>query len=153
MMVKIDKKFGILGVFSILTFYRLEYLYLIEKLWILTGVTTNLINHSNFIVFLLFFFSEEMKISRRSRPEVFFKKGVHRNFAKFTGKHMCQSLLLNKVAGLRHATLLKKRLWRRCFSVNFAKCLRTLFYIEHLWWLILDICITFRSHITFKILN
>ena len=28
-------------------------------------------------------------------------RGVLRNFAKFTGKHLCQSLFLNKVAGLR----------------------------------------------------
>ena len=28
---------------------------------------------------------------------------------------------------LRPATLLKKRLWKRCFPVNFAKFLRTLF--------------------------
>ena len=54
-------------------------------------------------------------------------KGVLRNLAKFTGKHMCQGLFLNKVAGLRPATLLKKRLWRRCFPVNFAKFLRTPF--------------------------
>ena len=32
------------------------------------------------------------------------------------------------------ATLLKKRLWDRCFHVNFAKFLRTAFFIEHLWW-------------------
>ena len=53
--------------------------------------------------------------------------GVLRNFAKLTGKHLCQSLFLNKVAGLRPATLLKKRLWHRCFPVNFAKFLRTPF--------------------------
>ena len=29
---------------------------------------------------------------RSSRPEVFFKKGVLRNFTKFTRKHLCQSL-------------------------------------------------------------
>ena len=29
------------------------------------------------------------------------KKSVLRNFAKFTGKHLCQRLFLNKVAGLR----------------------------------------------------
>ena len=29
---------------------------------------------------------------RSSRPEVFCKKGILRNFAKFTGKHLCQSL-------------------------------------------------------------
>ena len=36
---------------------------------------------------------------RSIRPEVFGKKGVLRNFAKFTGKYLCQSLVLNKVAG------------------------------------------------------
>ena len=39
-------------------------------------------------------------ITRSSRTEVFCKKGVLRNFAKFTGKHLCQSLFFNKVAGL-----------------------------------------------------
>ena len=38
------------------------------------------------------------------------RKGFPRNFAKFTGKHLCQSLFFNKVAGLRPATLLKKRI-------------------------------------------
>ena len=57
-----------------------------------------------------------------SRPEVFCKKGVLKHFAKFTGKHLCQP-----------ATLLKKRFWHRCFPVNFAKFLRTPFFIKHLW--------------------
>ena len=48
-------------------------------------------------------------IFRSSRPEVFSKKSVLRNFIKFTGKHQCQSLLFNKVTGLRPATLFKKR--------------------------------------------
>ena len=65
------------------------------------------------------------------------KKGVLRNFTKFTGKHLCQSLFFNKVAGLRPATLLKKRLWHRCFPVNFVKFLRTPSFIERLWWLLL----------------
>ena len=82
---------------------------------------------------LLFFVS-----TRSSRPEVFCKKGALSNFAKFTGKHLCQSLFFNKVAGLRPATLLKKRLWHRCFPVNFAKFLRTPFFTEHLWWLLLS---------------
>ena len=33
------------------------------------------------------------------------RKGVLRNFEKFTGKHLCQSLFLNKVAGLRHCKI------------------------------------------------
>ena len=31
----------------------------------------------------------------------FYKKDVRKNFAKFTGKQLCQSLLLYKVVGLR----------------------------------------------------
>ena len=65
------------------------------------------------------------------------KKYVFGKFAKFTGKHLCQSLFFNKVADLRPATLLKKRLWHRCFPVNFAKYLRTPFLTEHLWSLLL----------------
>ena len=48
-----------------------------------------------------------------------------RNFAKFTGKHLCQSFFLKQNWGLSPATLLKKRLWHRCFQVNFSKFLRT----------------------------
>ena len=31
------------------------------------------------------------------------------------------------------ATLLKKRLWHRCFPVNFAKISKNTFFTEHLW--------------------
>ena len=50
-----------------------------------------------------------------------------RNFAKFAGKHLCQSLFFSKVSDLRPATLLKKRHWHRCFPVSCTKFLRTLF--------------------------
>ena len=62
---------------------------------------------------------------RSSHRRCSVKKGVLRNFVKFTGKHLCQSLFLNKVAGPRPATLLKKSLWHVFFPVNFAKFLRT----------------------------
>ena len=65
---------------------------------------------------------------QKQLPEVFCKKNVLRNFAKFPGKHLCQNLFLNKVTGLRAATFLKKRLWHRCFPRNVAKFLRTHFY-------------------------
>ena len=68
---------------------------------------------------------------RISRPEFFYKKGVLRNFAKFIVKHLCQSLLFNKVAGLR--------LWHRCFPMNFVKFLSPFFSIERLLWLPLQI--------------
>ena len=42
---------------------------------------------------------------QKQPPEVFYEKRFLRNFPKFTGKYLCQSLFFNKVAGL-----LKKRL-------------------------------------------
>ena len=49
---------------------------------------------------------------------------------------------LNKVAGSGPATLLKKRIWCRCFPLNFAKFLKTSFLTEHLWWLLLVVICT-----------
>ena len=60
-------------------------------------------------------------IIRSSHRRSSIEKGVLKTFAKFTGKHLCQSLFFNKVADLRPATLSKKRLWHRCFLLNFAK--------------------------------
>ena len=51
--------------------------------------------------------------SRWASSEVFCQKSVLRNFSKFTGKHMCQSLFFNKVEDLP-------------------------FFIEHLWLLLLN---------------
>ena len=57
--------------------------------------------HGTFLTKLKFPF---FPILRSSRLEVFCEKGVLRKFAKFTGKHLCQRLFLNKVAGLRPAS-------------------------------------------------
>ena len=54
---------------------------------------------------------------RRSRPEVFCKKGVLQHFAKFTVKHKCRNFLLQAC--------------NRFFPVNFAKFKKNLFW-EHL---------------------
>ena len=67
------------------------------------------------------------KSFRSSHQRCSVNKGVLRNQTKFTGKHLCQSLFSSKVTGLRSATLLNKRLWHKCFPVNFAKLLRTPF--------------------------
>ena len=68
--------------------------------------------------------------TRSSRPAVFCKYYVLKNFAKCTGKRDAD----------------------RCFPVNFAKFLRKLFFIENLTWLLLeieyDICMI--SYITSK---
>ena len=62
-------------------------------------------------------------IGRSSRQEVFCDEGALTNFAKLTGKHLCQSLS-------------KIRFWHMCFPVNFAKFLRTPFLTERLRWLL-----------------
>ena len=47
--------------------------------------------------------------NRSSHQKCSMKKGVLKNFTKFTGKHLCQSLFYNKFAGLSPATLIKKK--------------------------------------------
>ena len=66
-------------------------------------------------------------VFRSSHQRCSKKKGVLKSSAKFTGKHLKQSLFLNKFEGLSSATFLKKRLWHRSFPVNFTKSLRTRF--------------------------
>ena len=68
-----------------------------------------------FLKFLNFLSEDLICLKAVSCLEVFCKKGVLRNFAKFIGKR------------LRQVTLLKKRLWHKCFPVNFMKFLRTPF--------------------------
>ena len=53
------------------------------------------------VKFKLFFYILNNFFYKSSRLEVFCKKGVLKNFAKFTEKHLCQSIFFNKVAGLR----------------------------------------------------
>ena len=65
---------------------------------------------------------------RSSRPEVFCEKGVLRNFAKFTGKHLCQGLFLNKVAGF-----IEKEILAQVFSCEFCEISKNTFnYRTHL---------------------
>ena len=62
---------------------------------------------------------------RSSRPELFCKKGVLRNF------------FFNKVAGL--GNFIKKEALAKVFSSKFCKFLRTPFLTEHFQWLLLKI--------------
>ena len=64
---------------------------------------------------------------------MFYKQGVLKNIIKFTGKHLCQSLFFNKVAGDAAPTLLKKRLWRRCFLCEFCEIFKNTYLKEHPW--------------------
>ena len=69
---------------------------------------------------------------QKQPPTVFCKKGVFKNFGKFTGKHLCQRLFFNKVTDLTPANLSEKSLWYRYFPMNFAKFLKTPFFTVHL---------------------
>ena len=55
----------------------------------------------NVVLLVIYLFHHDSSKSLSSRQEVFCEKGVLRNFTKFAGKHLCQSLFFNKVAGLR----------------------------------------------------
>ena len=80
---------------------------------------------------------EKFSYIKSSHRRCSVRNDVLKNFAKVTGKHVCQCLFFDKVAVLRPATFLKMRPWRRCFAVNFAKFLRTFFFREQLWMLLL----------------
>ena len=63
--------------------------------------------------------------SRSSHQRCSIEKAILKNFAIFTGKHLCWSLLLIDLQASRPATFLKS-----CFPVNIAKFLRTLNLIK-----------------------
>ena len=70
---------------------------------------------------------------------MYFRIGVLKNFAMFTGKTPVLESLFNKYAGLKACNFIKKRLQHRFFPVKFAKFLRTPFLTEHVRWLLLEI--------------
>ena len=70
------------------------------------------------------------------------KKGVLKNFTKFTEKHLCQSLFFNQVEGLRPATLLKKRFLAQKFSCEFCEISKNKSSYRNLWWLLLTVDIS-----------
>ena len=63
------------------------------------------------------------------------KKCVIRNFAKFTGKHLCQSLFFNKVADLwpQACNFIKKEALAQALSCEFGEISKSKFFTEHLW--------------------
>ena len=66
-------------------------------------------------------YSSENEVVKKSRMEVFCKKGVLRNFVKITGKHLCQSLFF-----------IKKEALTQVFSCDFYEISKNTFFIEHL---------------------
>ena len=66
--------------------------------------------------------SQFYKIQKQP-TEVFYEKGVHKNISKFTGKHLCQSLFFNKVAGLKKSLTV-------VFSCEFCEIFKSIFFAE-----------------------
>ena len=68
-------------------------------------------------------------LPKSSLSQMFFKIGVLKNFAIFTGKHLCWTLFLvfNRLQAWRPVTRPATRLWNRRFPVNIAKLLRKAF--------------------------
>ena len=69
---------------------------------------------------------------QKQSSEVFCKKGVLRIFAKFTGKHLCQSLFFNNVAG----NFIKKETLAQVFFCEFCENSKNTF--SFLRWLLLE---------------
>ena len=67
-----------------------------------------------------------------SLSQILFKMGVYKNLGKFTGKHMCQSLFFNKVAGAS-CNFIEKEILVQVFSSEFCKIFKNIFLTEHLW--------------------
>ena len=55
------------------------------------------------------------------------KKGVLKNFAKFTGKHLCQRLFFNEVAGLR------PEIFKNTFFTEHLRTTASLGTLKYLW--------------------
>ena len=65
-----------------------------------------------------------LDILKKQPPEVFYKKGVLKNFAEFTGNHLCQSFLLLQ--------LYLKKYSCTGVSCEFYKIFNKTFFTEHL---------------------
>ena len=78
----------------------------------------------------LFFLKTVSGSFRSSHQRCSVKKGVLRNFAKFTGKRLYQRIFFNKVAALRSATLLKESL-AQVFSREFCEISKNNFFTKH----------------------
>ena len=50
----------------------------------------------------------DQPVFEKQLPEVFYKKSVLKDLAKFTGKCLCQSLLFNKVADLKFPLIIQE---------------------------------------------
>ena len=72
-------------------------------------------------------------IDRTSRPKVFCKKDILRNFEKFTGNHLRQRFFFLIKLQAEICNFLKKGTLAQVLPVDFAKFLKAPFLTEHPW--------------------
>ena len=109
-----------------------------KRSWILKRLITNwkIISRINVISLrsvMRAFILERTKLkcivftnTRSRRLQMFFKIGTLKNFAVITRKHLCRSLFLNELQAWRPRK--RYRIQHRCFPVNNAKVLGTVFF-------------------------
>ena len=76
---------------------------------------------------------------RSSHQNCSVEVGVLKNFPKFTGKHLRQSLFFNKVARAQACNFIKKEALAQLFSCEFCENFKRIFLTEHLWRLLWSI--------------
>ena len=96
------------------------YLKLEVRFWISKNVASSFFGYS------------KLNIHRGRHYRCSIKKGVLRNFANFTGKHLCKSLLFKKLAGLA-CHFIEKVTLAQVFSCEYCEICKSTFFTEHLW--------------------
>ena len=71
------------------------------------------------LIYIYTLYTYWISILKSSRPEAFYKKGVLRNFVKFTGKQLCQGLYLN---------FIKKETLAQLFSCEYCEISKNTFF-------------------------
>ena len=102
----------------------------------------------SFILYVIKLFANQIELNLFDTSEAVARrcsvKKVFLEISQNSQENTCaivSFLIKLQASDLRPTTLLKKRLWQRCFPVNFAKFLRTPFLTEHFRWLLLILVI------------
>ena len=115
-------------------------------LWPVIILTCNYLL-GNYLLGVIILWTQNRSTHRRCSV----RKSVLRNFAKFTGKHLCQILFLNKVATGKHLcqsplfntvpwayNFIKTETLTQLFSFEFYKISKSTFFTEPSGWLLLS---------------
>ena len=88
--------------------------------------------HNAIFVFITLDIDISRLFSRTRRSEMFFKIGIPKNFAKFTGKHLRHFLFFNKVARPQVCIFIKKEILAQVFSYEFCEIFKNNFFYRTL---------------------